>query len=72
MKEYQEYLKDNFSPKLPKSSSAGQEETPYDPNKYVRVKRYRYYKGVSFGEISSTEPIAKDVEEIKKMGNQNM
>lgn len=36
------------------------------------VRRYRYYKGVSYGEIIETRPIAKNEKEIRKQGLQNM
>lgn len=35
------------------------------------VKRFRYYKGVSYGEIIETKPIARSSEEIRRMGIHN-
>jgi hypothetical protein len=33
------------------------------------VKRYRYYKGVAYGEVVETQPQAKSLVEQKKMGD---
>lgn len=38
----------------------------------MKVKRYRYYKGHSYGEIAETQPVAKNAEEVRRMGDGNM
>ena len=53
-------------------SARQQQDTPYDPSKFMKVKRYRYYKGIAYGEIAETQPIPQSSDQIKKIGNSNM
>lgn len=50
IKEYQQHVRENFIPRGSKSQSAHQyQDSPFDPHKFMKVKRFRYYKGHSYG-----------------------
>lgn len=69
---YRDYVRENFVPRTHQNKSMQQSQIRNDSSLTHRdIKRFRYYKGVSYGEIIETRPIAKSQEEIKRMGHHN-
>lgn len=73
MKNYQEYVRENFVPHTHQKPSKSLEmESNRSTHSHKQVKRYRYFQGESYGEIVEVRPLPKSKDEEKKIGNQNM
>ena len=59
MKNYQEYVRENFVPKTHQKPSKSVEIESNRAHSHKQVKRYRYFQGASFGEIVENRPVAK-------------
>ena len=76
MKNYQEYVRENFVPKTHHKSVDAWEPEERKENRstlsHREVKRFRYLKGEAYGEVIERIPLAKSDVEQKKIGNDYM